>query len=308
MNLESNKLFMAFSAGKSSVESEKTFDKYIGIAPVTILAVNPTLVELMKLYNNENIKEPVYTNTVEINGEKVPTARITFIVKTEKVVKNNNVIHEGGIINSMSFSIYRMPRYNKDKTKMQVIDKYGRTAWATIEEINNKLVPTYSTGNKAAIDPNYRPLYAGEEELVKFLINYLGIPATFKKTSEGLYITKSPEELKECEASLEKIEQYFKGDISEIKNIIKIQPENKVKVMFGVRSVDDKQYQAIYTRETLKSGATNYDKIAKSLKDAKDNGAFADTEFEACDIKKYVVNATTFEDNSNPSDDPFAGF
>ena len=70
MNLESNKLFMAFSAGKSSVESEKTFDKYIGIAPVTILAVNPTLVELMKLYNNENIKEPVYTNTVEINGEK----------------------------------------------------------------------------------------------------------------------------------------------------------------------------------------------------------------------------------------------
>ena len=191
---------------------------------------------------------------------------------------------------------------------MQVIDKYGRTAWATIEEINNKLVPTYSTGNKAAIDPNYRPLYAGEEELVKFLINYLGIPATFKKTSEGLYITKSPEELKECEASLEKIEQYFKGDISEIKNIIKIQPENKVKVMFGVRSADDKQYQAIYTRETLKSGATNYDKIAKSLKDAKDNGAFADTEFEACDIKKYVVNATTFEDNSSVSDDPFAGF
>ena len=186
MNLESNKLFMAFSAGKSSVESEKTFNKYIGIAPVTILAVNPTLVELIKLYNNENIKEPVYTNTVEINGEKVPSARITFIVKTEKVVKNNNVIHEGGVINSMSFNIYRMPRYNKDKTKMQVIDKYGRTAWATIEEINNKLVPTYSTGNKAAIDPNYRPLYAGEEELVKFLINYLGIPATLDRKSTRL--------------------------------------------------------------------------------------------------------------------------
>ena len=308
MNLESNKLFMAFSAGKSSVESEKTFDKYVGIAPVTILAVNPTLVELMKLYNNENIKEPVYTNTAEINGEKVPTARITFIVKTEKVVKNNNVIHEGGIINPMNFSIYRMPRYNNDKTKMQVIDKYGRTAWATIEEINNKVVPTYSTGNKAAIDPNYRPLYAGEEELVKFLINYLGIPATFKKTPEGLYITKDPEELKDCEAGLEKIEHYFKGDISEIKNIIKLQPENKVKVMFGVRNSDDKQYQTIYTRETLKAGARNYDKIAKSLKEAKDNGAFADTEFEACDIKKYVVNATTFEDNTTVNDDPFAGF
>lgn len=300
--MNNNFVFMAFAKGQVSTDSV-VMPKYVGVAPVTVLAVNPNKAKLEELYGRTMDNEPEYITEVEADGKKYQSVRINFIVKTD-TEKCNGI----DLITGITFFIQKRYRQGSQSGKYQIIDKYGRTAWATIEEINNKLVPTYSTGNKAAIDPNYRPLYAGEEELVKFLINYLGIPATFKKTSEGLYITKSPEELKECEASLEKIEQYFKGDISEIKNIIKIQPENKVKVMFGVRSADDKQYQAIYTRETLKSGATNYDKIAKSLKDAKDNGAFADTEFEACDIKKYVVNATTFEDNSNVSDDPFAGF
>ena len=47
---KTNKLFMAFATGKESTESNGV-KRYIGVAPVFVLAVNPSKAELEKLYD-----------------------------------------------------------------------------------------------------------------------------------------------------------------------------------------------------------------------------------------------------------------
>ena len=49
---KTNKLFMAFATGKESTEGN-VVKRYIGVAPVFVLAVNPSKAELEKLYDTE---------------------------------------------------------------------------------------------------------------------------------------------------------------------------------------------------------------------------------------------------------------
>lgn len=58
----------------------------------------------------------------------------------------------------------------------------------------------------------------------------------------------------DAEARLDKIENYFKGDYSELREAISLQPKNRVKGLFGVRTTEDgKQYQAVYVQKFLKT-------------------------------------------------------
>ena len=52
-------------------------------------------------------------------------------------------------------------------------------------------------------------------------------PTVFNKTKG---VSEPYKNLSECEARLDKIMKYFDGDVSEIRNILKSLPENKVKV------------------------------------------------------------------------------
>ena len=50
-----------------------------------------------------------------------------------------------------------------------------------------------------------------------------------------------------AEGNLSKVKDYFKNDLSELKDCIKLAPENRVLVAFGVRVTDDnKSYQTVY--------------------------------------------------------------
>jgi hypothetical protein len=136
----------------------------------------------------------------------------------------------------------------------------------------------------------------------------LGIPGTTKRQADGNYIEKTAEELVECEAGLEKIKEYFKGDFSELRNIIALQPENKVKVMFGVKNNDGKQIQTVYTNMFLKSAAPEaaLARLATDLENRKANGAYPNCEFAACKIKEYSVEATDLAEVKNDTSDlPF---
>ena len=44
----------------------------------------------------------------------------------------------------------------------------------------------------------------------------------------------------------------------------------------------------------LRSNSTDYSKLAKEIQDRRDNGAFADTEFQMCEIKEHTIEATDF--------------
>lgn len=166
---------MAFGNGQISSEGS-SIKRYIGVASVAVLAINPLKEELEKLYNRTLENAPEYLGETEINGTKVPQVRIDFIVKAdpEKYLDANNQPLD--FVSRVSLFIRKAYRYNRDNTKVQVIDKYGRTAWVTIEQAKAHEVPVYSNG-PANIDKDYRPAYVGEEELIKFLIAYLNIPS-----------------------------------------------------------------------------------------------------------------------------------
>ena len=64
-NSKTNKLFMAFATGKESTEGN-VVKRYIGVAPVFVLAVNPSKAELEKLYDTELENAPEYISETVI--------------------------------------------------------------------------------------------------------------------------------------------------------------------------------------------------------------------------------------------------
>ena len=278
---------MAFSAGKESTEGG-VVKRYIGVAPVKVLAVNPTKAELEAIYNTTLDKDIEYTGTQDVEGNKVPYARIDFIVATD-AEKANGI----EMITKVSYFIRKEYRFNRDKSKVQVIDKYGRTAWVTKEEANAHEIPVYKNG-PANLDKDYRPSYVGEEDFTNFIKTYLNIPNVQRYIDGKWVLVDNPSE---CEARMDNIDKLFAGDFKELKEIMSYQPNNKVKVLFGVRTTDDgKQYQAAYTQMVLRNGVTDFSKLDADLQERKAAGAYSTTEFEVVPIHEYNVDATPVED------------
>lgn len=290
--------FMAFSKGTESKEGNAV-KRYIGVAPVFVLAVNPNKAELEKLYNTQLENDPEYLGEVEVGEDKhkVQNIRLDFIVKTDAEKC-------GGIefTTKVPFFIRKEYRYNRDKTKVQVIDKYGRTAWVTVEQAKAHEIPVYKNG-PANIDKDYRPVYSGEEELTKFIKAYLNIPNVMKYVNNTWVMVDNPED---CEARLENITEYFNGNFKELRDVIALQPNNRVKVLFGVKTTDDnKQYQAVYNQMFLRNITTDYSKLDENLQERKAAGAYPTTEFTVCGLKEYNVESTDLSNSGAADDMPF---
>ena len=296
---------MAFGKAQESKEAAE-IKRYTGVGSIFVVGVNPSKSELEKLYDRELDKDPEYIT--EKDG--VISARIEFIIKTDSAAKCNNGIE---LITKLPVFISKEYRFNKDKTKVQVIDKYGRTAWVTKEQAKNHEIPVYGNGKPANIDKDYRPAYVGEEIVTNFLKLFLGIPNVEKWAKneetgrrEVVGLVDNPQD---CECRLEHIEDYFKGKFNEIRDAVNLMPNNKIKVLFGVRTTDDgKQYQDVYTRKFLSNAVSVYDKLAEDVQNNKDNGAYPNTEFVIADLQEYTVQATNFNNNNNDNGDmPFDG-
>lgn len=299
---------MAFSKGQKR-DAEISVKRYIGLAAVKILGVNPTAEEQNKFFNTTAFTEnPVYTGKGKAKNSKgedieVPQIRLNFVVRTNPTIKCNNGIE---MTTNVSIFLSKGFQYShkNDVTKIKVIDEFGRTAWATAEDLKNHAIPVYANG-PARISNNYRACYIGEEELLNFLKIYLGIPnPEVWNESQGKFVMKPASELEDCKCGFDNIEKYFNGDISEIKEILSYQPENMIKILFGVRTADDgKQYQAAYTRAFVSVTSTNYNRLKKDLEDAQAAGAFSTTAFEVCDLKEFNIQATDY--SKDAADDAF---
>ena len=301
-NNKRNYVFMALAKGSESTEGVKV-KRYVGIGSVKILAVNPTKEELEKLYNTSLDKNPEYVGvtTVGEDNHEVPNVRIDFIVKTDPE-KNNNI----ELTTKATYFVSKAYRFNKDNTKVQVIDKYGRTAWVTKEQAKNHEIPVYSNG-PANLDKDYRPAYVGEENLTNFLKAYLNIPNVMKYVNKTWVMVDNPEE---CEARLDNIESYFKGDFTELSDAISLQPNNKCKVLFGVKVNDGKEYQDFYKEMVLKNNVTDYTRLENEVASRKSSGAYPNTYFvldgesHLKELCEYEVKPTEFTNNN--TNDPFA--
>ena len=288
---------MAISRGNASKEAQE-FKRFIGVCPVFVKAVNPNKAEHEKLFNTTLEEAPVYVQDKEDNdGNSYKNVRISVILQpdVEKIGFDMPLV-------TMPLFITNQKQHGANSGKYQVVDKYGRFAWATEAEISAKEIPTYSNGKKADISNDYRIAYVGEEDLTNFIRVFLCIPSITKwDNNEKCMVPNTdvkPEEC-ECRLDIETFEKFFKGDFSEIKDILGFQPTNKVKVCLGVRTdANGKLFQSVYTKKFISNAATNYSSLDKALQAdiayATTHNKALSTEYSAKAVHEYSVTPTTF--------------
>lgn len=292
---------MAFGQGKVSSEGASNFKKYVGVASVKVLAVNPTMEEWNKITGGNMQKEPEYIST---NNEGVKQAKITLLVQTDP----KKTIGDIDTIIPVTFWFRKLPVQGSQSGKYQIIDKYGRTAWATEEEVKNKAIPQYTNG-PANIDADYRRVVAGEEAFTNFLKAHLNIPAVSYTDRNG-NVVKHPNP-SECEARLDNIMKIFDGDFKEIKTILGYQKDNYSKMLFGVKTTEDgKEFQDVFMECFLTNGNPNNARFAKVLKDFINGGrqAYNNTYFGelnpngeliVSELKERVLTPSTFTESDS---------
>lgn len=276
---------MAVKVGKESVEG--SFKMYKGMAAFNIVAVNPTKAELEALTGRELENEPEYVGKTDEGKEQV---RVVFYGKTAPDAKLNNGIE---MLIPISFMLTKDYRVGQTSGKYQIIDKFGRTAWATKEEVQSKAIPQYTSG-PANISADYRLAWQGEEFLTDFLIQWLNIPgpAVYK---DKVWVMK--ENTDDSEVSLD-MAALFKGDVKELKELVTLAAAYIVKGAVGIRTVDNengtRQYQAVFTRKFAKNAVTDYSKIDAAITEFQNAGGAPGTEFSTQPLHENVVKATTF--------------
>lgn len=276
---------MAVKVGKESVEG--SFKMYKGMAAFNIVAVNPTKAELEALTGRELENEPEYVGKTDEGKEQV---RVVFYGKTAPDAKLNNGIE---MLIPISFMLTKDYRVGQTSGKYQIIDKFGRTAWATKEEVQSKAIPQYTSG-PANISADYRLAWQGEEFLIDFLIQWLNIPgpAVYK---DKVWVMK--ENTDDSEVSLD-MAALFKGDVKELKELVTLAAAYTVKGAVGIRTVDNengtRQYQAVFTRKFAKNAVTDYSKIDAAITEFQNAGGAPGTEFSTQPLHENIVEATTF--------------
>ena len=310
---------MAISKGNASKEAQ-SFKRYIGVCPVFVKAVNPNKEEHEKLFNTTLEEAPVYVQDKEDNeGNTYKNVRISVVLQPD--VKT---IGFDMPLVTMPIFVSNQKVYGATSGKYKVVDKYGRFTWATESEIQSKTTPTYTdkkTGETKKFDidmTSARISYVGEEELTDFIRTFLCIPTvTVWNDTERTNVPNpnaTPEEC-ECRLETETFEKFFKGDFSDIKDILGFQPTNKVKVCLGVRTdANGKLFQSVYTKKFISNAATSYSSLDKALQAdiayATTHNKALSTEYSAKAVHEYSVTPTTFTASENsevtPSSDmPF---
>lgn len=281
---------MAVKVGKRSEEG--SFKLYQGVGAFNILAVNPDKATLSKLTGREIENEPEYLGKTD-DGK--PYVRVVFWVGTDPTAKVNNGIK---LLTSFSFMITNEFRVGQTSGKTQVIDKFGRTAWATEDDLKTGAIPQYANG-PANISEGYRPAYQGEENLIDFLIQWLNIPSPMDYTKDKKWVMKK--DTSDCEVSLD-MKKLLTGDVSELSSLVSIAANYAVKACIGVRTSDDnKQYQQVYIQKFLKNAVNDYSKLDADIQGRKASGGYPTTEFDVQPLHEYNVDSTDF---SNPDNDP----
>ena len=289
---------MAISKGNASKEAQE-FKRYIGVCPVFVKAVNPNKAEHEKLFNTTLDEAPVYVQDKEdAEGKSYKNVRISVVLQpdVEKIGFEMPLV-------TMPLFVTNQKHFGANSGKYQVVDKYGRFAWATEAEISAKEIPTYSNGKKADISNDYRIAYVGEEDLTNFIKAFLCIPSITKWNNDEKCMVPNtdvkPEEC-ECRLELESFEKLFKGDFSELQEILGLQPNNKIKVCLGVRTDANsgRLYQSVYTKRFISNAATNYNSLDKLLQQdiayAQEHNKTLSTEYSAEFVHEYSVTPTNF--------------
>jgi len=265
--------------------------KFIGVASINVLAVNPNNSKL-RSYGwtiPEDADEPKY-QTVDSEGRK--SARLRLLAQI-------NDLDEKPVV-ALDFWVRPDVMFNKDQTKCKVIDPYGRTAYGTKSEVQAHQIPQYANG-PANISPNYKPCHNGEEEIVNFLIKYLNVTPLqiFDRVKQTWIPTKDPGTV-----TIDNWKRLCDGDTSEINAALALQPDNRVKVVLGIRTTDDnKSYQTFLSTAFIGNGAVpnrdtgEYASARKAIDRWAEGHPNTTIDFSALPVHEWNVTATEVKEN-----------
>ena len=283
---------MAFSTGKQSTEASSSIKRFKGVASVKILAVNPKKDEWNKILGANREEEIEYVSV----KDDIKTVRITFLCEIDG---NRSVNNCTGIV-PLTFWLRKQQIKGSQSGKIKIIDKYGRTAWATEADIKDKKIPQYANG-PASIDEDYRKCVSGEEELTMFLKNLMCIPDVqyYNRTAGKWENNPNPQD---CQARLDNIMKYFDGNVDEIREILKAFPNNQVRVLLGVRNADGREYQDFFTQWFVQNSNPSNLSFIKHLNDARAINRYANTDFGESTVDNSLVLHEVTECSVTPTE------
>ena len=258
--------------------TENTFknDRYIGYGPVKVVAINPNKDALLQMGFKAE-EEPVY---LAKDSEGIEMVYIDVYFQ-----KTTNAL------DTLEFSMPIKHRFflkkkqiTSDKGSVLCINDYGNSTFIPIEHAKIKTVPE----NLSWFKGKYMVACEGQREFTEFLRAFFGIPNLTYKNKAGEIVTiNNPSD---AEVGLENWLNLFKGDFSEIK-IIENYSENKLRVLFGVKTTDDnKNYQQVFYHYFGKINNTSKNQLEKQLTEAINNGRYAGVEFSLEPIHEYNQN------------------
>ncbi len=291
---------MIDNTNTSKNPSEKIFvdaKKFVGVASVNILAINPTNAKLKQFGWNipDNATEQVYTySKTTDDGKERKSARICFLVQIQDFPEKPIV--------SLNYFVSPEIRVNTEGTKCKVIDAYGRTAWVTKDELKKQQIPIYSNGEPAHISTPFKPCHIGEDELVAFLFKYLNITpfSIFDRITNTMKSIKNPGKL-----TIDNWTALCNADITELASYVALQPDNKVKIVLGIKRTDDnKAVQTYLPSVYIGNGARvdittgEYSTAAKAITKYFERNSADIYSFSAAPVKEWQISSTPVTDNT----------
>lgn len=263
---------MAFNSNDSDKPVFKEIKLYTGLCNMKVTAINPSKAELEAMgYKPQN--DPVYLT----KEDDVKKLRLDFHLSAQ--------VPDGStIMTKVAFFLEDRYRVNKDGTKSEWINDFGRTAWSADGDVENP--PTGLTWFESE---TARRCHVGEADLHSFLVNWLNI---------------GPDD----EAKMDNFLALFSGNYSELRGLLASNKDNEVRLLLTVR---DGKYQSVYNRyfDRASNKRTNY--WDAHIKNQASSGyALKEDYSNSLKFQEWVEPETTGdvsdgEDNEPQRDDPF---
>lgn len=288
--------FLMVGKTQKSATAGEGFKRYVGLGTSRVLAVNPTKAELEKIYGREIEKEPNYV--IEQDGQK--GVCVDIIVQT--VPEDCNGID---MINHARFNLYPVKWSNSSGDKLRVIDDYGNAQWMRKEDAEAHKKCLTRDGSPQKLDDKYRICFRSEADIIDFLRKYLFNKDSFSMPN-GTWVKK--EDADDVLIGFEDPKKLLSGDVSEIRELIALQPNNKIKLLYGVRTTEDgKKYQAVCTSYDLMARnnvtANGLVRLEKDLVSAKNSGMYSNIDFRVQELQEWDVQPTNLEAAPEASSD-----
>lgn len=243
---------MAINVNNKSQSIERKL--YTGLTFVNWVAINPTLDELKVLLGTDKLdKEPEYLSTND-NGNK--RVQLDFWLKNDKVTTKMTLWLEN-------------ESFKSEKGKTLFLNNVGQVTWSDSLEI-------LEGNDKMKWFTKFSPIKEckrGVNQLMDFIITL------------GNLDTNSDD----AEVSLDKVDNLFNGDYSELKELLKGFESSKVGVLLGVK---DGKYQVVWTNSYKNTFVKDGKNFSKQQLEAL-QGEYAWKQDFSLEFKEYVPNLST---------------